>query len=461
MSVISAYIVPHPPIVIPAVGRGEEKKIQKTVNSFGIVSRKISESEPETVVVISPHSVMYRDYIHISPGTSVSGNFGRFGAPQVSVKKDYDTQFTEALVREAENEGISAGTEGARDRFMDHGALVPLYFLEQQYKNYGLVRISLSGLPLSHHYTFGKCISKTAEKLGRRTVILASGDLSHRLKEDGPDGLSPDGPVFDARITAAMKTADFSQFLRFDESFCESAGECGLRSFVIMAGALDGKVVETEFLSYEGPFGVGYALCCYTVTGNAEDHRFGGLPDGRRENRSPKQEADEDPYVVLARQSLEARVRAGRRFPRPLDLPEDMLRNKAGVFVSLKKEGRLRGCIGTISPVESCVADEIIRNAVSAGLEDPRFDPVRADELPDLVYSVDVLGKPEPISSPDELDIKEYGVIVSRGYRRGLLLPNLEGIDTPAQQISIALQKAGISPRETFSLERFKVVRHI
>lgn len=460
MSVISAYIVPHPPIILPAVGRGEEKKIQKTADSFRMVSRKISEVKPETVVVISPHSVMYRDYIHISPGPSASGDFGQFGAPQVSVKKDYDMEFVSALVREAESAGISAGTEGERDRSLDHGVLVPLCFLEQQYRSYRIVRVSLSGLPLSDHYVFGTCITKAAERLGRKTVILASGDLSHRLKEDGPYGLSPEGPVFDAEVTAAMKTADFSRFLRFNAAFCESAAECGLRSFVEMAGALDGKAVESEFLSYEGPFGVGYALCCYTVTGDAEDRRFLQLRSEEREERPPEKKAGGDPYVNLARESLETRVRTGKSLPRPASLPEQMLKNRAGVFVSLKKEGRLRGCIGTISPAAPCVADEIIRNAVSAGLEDPRFDPVRAEELPQLTYSVDVLEAPEPISSPDELDVKRYGVIVSHGWRRGLLLPNLEGVDTPGEQISIALQKAGISPRESFSMERFEVVRH-
>ena len=128
--------------------------------------------------------------------------------------------------------------------------------------------------------------------------------------------------------------------------------------------------------------------------------------------------------------------------------------------MSLKKSGLLRGCIGTISPVESCIADEIIRNAISSGTQDPRFPPVEEDELNSLVYSVDVLSEPEPISSMDQLDIKRYGVIVTNGKRRGLLLPNLDGVDTPKQQIDIALQKAGISIHETYSMERFEVVRH-
>ena len=134
--------------------------------------------------------------------------------------------------------------------------------------------------------------------------------------------------------------------------------------------------------------------------------------------------------------------------------------NRAGVFVSLKLDGNLRGCIGTISPTTQSIADEIIQNAISAGTEDPRFPPVSEEELKRLIYSVDILGCAEKIKSTDELNPEKYGVIVSVGHKRGLLLPNLEGIDTAEEQVSIALKKAGISPAENYRLERFEVVRH-
>jgi AmmeMemoRadiSam system protein A len=137
-----------------------------------------------------------------------------------------------------------------------------------------------------------------------------------------------------------------------------------------------------------------------------------------------------------------------------------MLEQRAGVFVSLHKHGRLRGCIGTTSAVTSCIAEEIRRNAVSACSEDPRFDPVTANELDELEISVDVLGAAEPISSTTQLDPKRYGVIVSRSYKRGLLLPNLDGVDTVEEQVSIAKRKAGIGEHESVSLQRFEVVRH-
>ena len=133
---------------------------------------------------------------------------------------------------------------------------------------------------------------------------------------------------------------------------------------------------------------------------------------------------------------------------------------RAGVFVSIKKEGRLRGCIGTIQAVRQSIAEEIIENAISAASRDPRFSPVKTEELDWLTVSVDVLGDTEKIDSPDKLDVRRYGVVVTKGYKRGLLLPNLEGVDTVEEQIAIAKQKAGIGEHDKVELERFEVVRH-
>ena len=168
----------------------------------------------------------------------------------------------------------------------------------------------------------------------------------------------------------------------------------------------------------------------------------------------------EDPYIALAKTSFKIYLETGKMMKVPENLPSDMLTRRAGTFVSLHKFGQLRGCIGTISPVQSSIAEEIIHNAVSAGTEDPRFPAVRISELKDLVVSVDVLSPPEPIQSMNELDVRRYGVIVASGYRRGLLLPNLEGVDTVEEQVNIARRKAGIQKGEPVQLERFEVVRH-
>jgi AmmeMemoRadiSam system protein A len=257
-----------------------------------------------------------------------------------------------------------------------------------------------------------------------------------------------------------MKEGDFLKLLEFNPDFCEAAAECGLRSFLIMAGSLSGKSVEPDFLSYEGTFGVGYGVCEYRITGEAPNRNFDEIFTIKQRELARELQKHEDPYVHLARHSLETYITSGKYAKLPEGLPEEITGRKAGVFVSLKKHGSLRGCIGTISPVTGSVAKEILRNAVSAAAEDPRFPPVTKEELEELVYSVDILSEAEPIQSMSELDVERYGVIVSAGRKRGLLLPNLEGVDTVEQQVSIAKKKAGIYDNETVSLERFEVVRH-
>ena len=169
--------------------------------------------------------------------------------------------------------------------------------------------------------------------------------------------------------------------------------------------------------------------------------------------------AEEHPLVQLARKTIEEHVTKGIVVQPDEPLPGEM-EKRAGVFVSLHKQGKLRGCIGTIEPVRRNLAEEIIANAISAATRDPRFSPVRPEELPDLEISVDVLGEPERISGLSELDARVYGVIVESGRRRGLLLPDLEGVDTPEQQVDIALRKAWISSDEAYEMYRFRVVRY-
>jgi AmmeMemoRadiSam system protein A len=228
-----------------------------------------------------------------------------------------------------------------------------------------------------------------------------------------------------------------------------------------MAGALDQTAVKSEKLSYEGPFGVGYGICAYEVKGQDPNRNFGEQYRVESQKDLEARKEAEDEYVRLARMSLEHYIKKGRMIRLPENLSTDMTSRRAGTFVSIKKQGKLRGCIGTTAPTADSVAQEIINNAISAGTRDPRFSPISKEELKDLVYSVDVLGPTETITSKEELDVKRYGVIVSKGRRRGLLLPNLEGVDTVEDQIAISKQKAGIEEEEEVSLERFEVIRHV
>ncbi len=429
---IQAVIMPHPPIARELVGRGEEKKIQSTLDAYRIASRQIAEYAPETIVIISPHNIFYRDAFYVSPCEIYSDSLARFGAFADRLSVPYDRELRNEIIRLFEEENIPVAQDKRYANEPDHGSLIPLLYVSEVYTKFNVVRIAPSLLSDETLVEAGRLIERAAAHVGRKITLIASGDLSHKLLAEGPYGYVKEGPEFDSLVTEMMRTGNVKAFCEFTPEFRDRCAECGLPGFIMLSGALESYHIQPDFLSYEGPFGVGYAICTFKA---------------------------EDACIQLAKDSLEKYVRTGKRLSRPDDLPDWMTTQRAGAFVSLHKNGDLRGCIGTFMPWSDCVADEIITMAVEAGTQDPRFLPVKADELPDLEYNVDILSAPEP-ADKTQLDAKRYGVIVTNGYRRGLLLPDLEGVDTPGQQIAIALQKAGIRPDEPYVLERFTVERH-
>jgi len=471
VTILAAFAVPHPPIIIPHIGQGNEAPIAQTIAAYQKVARRIARLRPDTIVISSPHATLYRDYFHISPGEEAVGSFAEFGAPQDKFRVPYDSELTATVESLADAEAFPAGTRSPTQKNLDHGTMVPLHFVNEAYAaeraagnelpDFKIMRVGLSGLPFDKHYHLGRLIARAAAKLSRRIVYIASGDLSHRLKKDGPYGFNSAGPVYDKLVMSALASASFQELFAFEEKLLENAAECGHRSFIIMAGALDGLAVKPERLSYEGPFGVGYGICSFAPAGTDASRCFENDYPRLRDAKLAARLAAEDAYVRLARRTIEAFVSGGHRLPLPQNLPGEMLRKKAGAFVSLHSHGQLRGCIGTINPLQENLAEEIRRNAIAAATEDPRFMPVQPDELSSLEYSVDILGPLEPVSSLRELNAARYGVVVSKGARHGLLLPALEGVDTPEQQVDIARRKAGIYPEEVgVSLWRFEVVRH-
>lgn len=472
MSILASFMVPHPPMIVPEVGRGSEKQVEKTIRSYEQVADEIASLCPDTIIITSPHQTMYADYFHISPGKRAKGSFKRFGVSGVKFSEEYDEDLVDKISEIADREHLPCGTLGEEDSELDHGTMVPLWFIRNKYKGGKIVRIGLSGLPLKDHYKLGMIIRDAVEKLERKAVFVASGDLSHKLQDYGPYGFAKEGPEYDERIMDVMGRAAFGELFDFSESFCDKAAECGHRSFVIMAGAWDRKNVRTEVLSHEDVTGVGYGICTfYPEDGDCPDRSFLNSFLLKKEKELNEKREASDIYVRLARLSLESYIRDRRMISIPEDLiklaggekiPDQLLRSRAGAFVSIHKFGNLRGCIGTIFPCAPNVAQEIANNAISASTRDPRFDPITEDELPDLEINVDVLGEPEDIVSADQLDVKRYGVIVSgKGGRRGLLLPDLDGVDTVEDQIAIAMQKGGIRPSDDFKLQRFEVVRHV
>jgi AmmeMemoRadiSam system protein A len=448
MPVKAAFAAPHPPVILPDIGRGGEERVRATIDALDAVAGKISEIRPRTIIVSSPHAPGYADAFCFCGGKSLRGDMSGFYAPQLQIDAECDGGLLDLIIKEAENAGIPVTVQKYP---LDHGTVVPLMFVNAKYSGYKLIVMGLSGLSAKRHYDIGKCIAKAAEISGKDVVFLASGDLSHKTAHDGPYGFSQKGVEFDKEITDILAKGELNRLLSINQRLVRDAAQCGLNSLIIMAGALDGKKVTPELLSYQGVLGVGYAVAQFIVENGEAD---------KNAEKIQGVKSSQNPYVALAKYSVEYYVTHGKKAPIPGNLPGELTNARAGVFVSLKINGNLRGCIGTIAPYYDSIAEEIIENAISACARDPRFYPVAKQELPQLEYSVDVLMPLQPVDSMDMLDVKKYGVIVSFKGRRGLLLPDLEGVDTPQQQVLIALNKAGIPPREKYKLERFEVVRH-
>ncbi len=434
-----AYILPHPPIAVPEVGGSEIEKIKETEEAFKKVGEDVRDHDPETIIIISPHNVMYRDAFCISKGMGGYADLARFGAPKPRVYYGYDTELSDEIVRLCNEEDMPVVYSPEEAETIDHGTTVPLYFIFREYEEkeppFMIVRISPSMLPDRDLKEMGHIIERAVAHVGRRAVIVASGDLSHKLKEDGPYGFIKEGPEFDKAVTDVMKSGKLDDFTKIDAKINDRSANCGYPGFVMLAGALRDYRITPHFLSYEGTFGVGYGICIFEC---------------------------ENWYVRLARTSLENHIISNRMIPKEEaeQFPDFLHEERAGVFVCIKKGGMLRGCIGTILPAYEDTFVETCALAVSAGTDDPRFEPVRKDELADLEYTVDVMGTPES-ATIDMLDEKRYGVIVTAGRRRGLLLPDLEGVDSVEEQLEISCRKGGIFPGEKYSIERFTVERHV
>ncbi|MAG14718.1 MAG: AMMECR1 domain-containing protein [Dehalococcoidales bacterium] len=316
----------------------------------------------------------------------------------------------------------------------EHSIEVQLPFLQYFRPDIRIVPITLACGNGAAYREIGKEIARSVRELGQEVVIMASSDMTHY--ESQASAQQKDQQAIDA-----MLRLDEDELLRrvkeLDISMCGYAPTVCLISAAKELGATAAELVRYQTSGdITGDYSsvVGYAGIIITAV---EMH----------------------PLVQLAKETVETYVKKGKVPSPPKELALEM-KEKAGVFVSLHKLGGLRGCIGTFEPAAPNVAEEIINNAISAATRDPRFLPVVPEELAQLHYSVDVLTAPEPVKDESQLDPKKYGVIVEYGFRRGLLLPDLAGVDTVDHQIDICRQKAGIAPDEPIKLYRFKVNRY-
>jgi len=447
-SVVFAGIAPHPPIMVPEVGRDAIVDVRNSIDAMAALTERVIASGAETVILISPHAPLEPHAFVAYDGPQLYADFANFRAPTVTVQAQLDDELLSTITRAAADRNLA--TVRIKGFDLDHGTAVPLYFLQRNGWHGRVVALGYSFLSNEDHIRFGNCIKQAVDVIGYPVAFIASGDLSHRLKPDAPAGYDTQAHLFDEEVVDAIRSSSTSRIVNIDQELRRTAGECGYRSMLVALGVAQGLEPSCEVISYEAPFGVGYLVAQLLAAGSADISSAQSL-DSQTGAELPD----------LAREVVETFSREGQIIPAP-ESPSEFLRQRAACFVSIKSaNGDLRGCIGTIEPVKDTLAEELIANAISAATRDPRFPPISEQELSGLRYSVDVLSPPEP-ASMQNLNPSVYGVIVEdeSGLRRGLLLPNLEGIDTATKQVEIASRKAGIPPGSEIKLFRFRADRY-
>ena len=459
-SIVFSGIAPHPPIMVPEVGGESSAEVRGSINAMAELTKRLIASGAETVVLISPHAPLEPYAFVAYTGPLLHADFANFRAPGVQFEASLDEELLNAITKAGAREDYEVVTLESRQN-LDHGTAVPLYFLLHNGWTGRVVALGYSFLSNEDHLRFGSCIGKAINQTGRSVAIVASGDLSHRLKPDAPAGYNPTAYIFDDEVVDALRCNSPERIITMDQTLRRLAGECGYRSMLVALGATREQPLACEVLHYEAPFGVGYLVA--QLTGKQPNLKENDKADQVSAESVPSAEsfAGTEKLPQLAREAVETYVLSETQIDPPQHISSGLFGARAACFVSLKThDGKLRGCIGTIEPAKETLAEEIIANAINAATRDPRFSPVAAEELSQLRYSVDVLSVPEPAKLAD-LDALVYGVIVEDepGLHRGLLLPDLEGIDTVTKQVEIAARKAGIPTDTPLKLFRFRVSR--
>ncbi|MDT8902647.1 AmmeMemoRadiSam system protein B [Anaeroselena agilis] len=277
-NLVGCALMPHPPIMVPEVGGTELEKIRATVEAAREAAETLAAKNPQTVILITPHGPVFGDAISISVHPRLKGSLASFGVPEVALGFETDGLLVRHILRKAERLGINVVelTDDVAKTYrlslqLDHGALIPLYYLHKAGFRGQLVHIAMGMLPYEEMYTFGKAVQAAVGMVDKRVAVIASGDLSHRLTADAPAGFSPKGAEFDRRLVAAVGDLNVKALLNMDEELIEEAGECGLRPVYFLLGVLGGLEARSRVLSYEGPFGVGYAVALFAVEEGKSD----------------------------------------------------------------------------------------------------------------------------------------------------------------------------------------------
>lgn len=445
--IVFAGLMPHAPILVPGVGGESLFHARATATAMGTVAEHALAAAPETVVLVSPHSPRQPGAFGLWSTRRLCGSLGRFGSPDDAVDLPLDEEFADRLEIEAERLGLRMWRIARGS--LDHGALVPLCYLTSAGWKHKTVVVGLSVPGEGGLDELGHAIAATTKHLKRRTAIIASGDMSHRLTHTAPAGYDPEAHRFDEAFIHLLQDAAVRNLSQIDPALQERAAEDVVDATAVAVAASDYRTTGHAVLSYEGPFGVGYGVA---ILFEPKKSPGGNAPATAIADNVVAQ-LSELPHV--ARWAVGEKLRGGVTKAPFCARGEPAERH--AVFVTVRTDdGKLRGCRGVTTPGAENVVSETWHSAVAAAFFDPRFPSVTTEELPRLRFTVTVLGPLEPIVSVAELDPAIYGVLLhADDGRRGVLLPAIAGIDTVAEQLAVARHKAGIADDEPVRIDRF------
>ena len=264
MSLVFGAICPHPPILIPKIGKSDLNKVRKTIQALLNLEKKLIATKPDIIIILSPHGLLETDKFTILGAKNLFGDFNQFGDWQTKMIFRNDLELSRSIQKESLKNNLPVDVIDVSS--LDHGVLVPLFYLTSgKLDNLPIVCMGYSLLSNNIHFKFGQIIKNAIRKNKKRVAFIASGDLSHRLIPSAPAGYSPEGQKFDKKIIDLIEKGKNNEIIGLDRDFTEHAGECGLRSIIVLLGILDKMKNEPEILSYEGPFGVGYLVANFKI----------------------------------------------------------------------------------------------------------------------------------------------------------------------------------------------------
>jgi MEMO1 family protein len=255
-------ICPHPPILIPTIGKDNLKTIKNTVSALKTMEAELYASKPDVIIIISPHGEILPDAFCLNLNAKYQANFEEFGDFQTKMEFKSSPLLAIRLKERVMKELPLALSSSEK---LDHGAAVPLFYLTKHLKEIEIIPICYSLLDYQKHFEFGQLLKKEIVKSEKRVAVIASGDMSHALTKDAPAKYSPKGAEFDNTLIDLLKKKDLRGALKLNRKLIEDAAECGLRSFLILLGVIEEYKFETQILSYEGPFGVGYLVANFKL----------------------------------------------------------------------------------------------------------------------------------------------------------------------------------------------------